>query len=108
MFVSSILHPSLTTSLTPTTPEGAHDTECKYALMTFGIPAALIPLNDDAQMNMSGFLQMMAELRRQEEELNTHQKLEKARGRIMFPSGNDVLLGRGRPYRKFVLGLCAM
>jgi hypothetical protein len=86
---------------------GSH-TECKYALMTFGIPVSLIPLDDHGRLNMDGFLHMMAELRRSEEELNNHVRQEGACGRILFPSANDVLLGRGRPYRKFVLVLLAV
>lgn len=69
--------------------------------MTFGIPVALIPMDDDGRVDMSSFLRMTAEQRRQEETQSNREKEEEARGRILFPCANDVLLGRGRPYRKW-------
>lgn len=97
-------HPPPASPIPPTGPPsflGSH-TECKYALMTFGIPVSLIPLDDHGQFNMDGFSLMVDELREQEQRWIAKEKEEEAQGRILFPSVNDVLLGRGRPYRKLL------
>ena len=80
-------------------PTGSHQ-ECKYALMTFGIPVSVWPLGEDNRMNMEGFDQMTMALRQQEEERIAVERTKESSGTILFPKSNDVLLGRGRPYRK--------
>ena len=68
--------------------------------MTFGIPVSVWPLGEDNRMSMEGFDQMITSLRQQEEERTASERAKESYGLILFPKSNDVLLGRGRPYRK--------
>jgi len=74
--------------------------DCKRALTTFGIPVAVIPLDNQGHMNMDAFIAMITEQKNRESHFAKKEGEEVAQGRILFPSANDVLLGRGRPYRK--------
>lgn len=71
--------------------------------MTFGIPVSVWPLGDDNRMSMEGFNQMITSLRQQEEERTAIERGKESCGIILFPKSNDVLLGRGRPYRKLYM-----
>lgn len=68
--------------------------ECVYDLMTFGIPADVLPVSPSGEMRLEGHHDYCRRLRKVAEGGfdNLH--------RIVVPGTYDVLLGRGRPLQK--------
>eukprot|EP00529_Nitzschia_sp_RCC80_P022304 CAMPEP_0113451484 /NCGR_PEP_ID=MMETSP0014_2-20120614/6361_1 /TAXON_ID=2857 /ORGANISM="Nitzschia sp." /LENGTH=478 /DNA_ID=CAMNT_0000342839 /DNA_START=182 /DNA_END=1618 /DNA_ORIENTATION=- /assembly_acc=CAM_ASM_000159 len=68
--------------------------ECQFALMTFGISQSILPYNEDGDLQGH----YMEDFRRKR--LSIEAERREAQGdRVDYPSMNDVLLGRGRPYQ---------
>jgi hypothetical protein len=63
--------------------------ECLYNLMTFGIPKDVLPLKSDGTPDLAGIHDWLS--MRMKEEATTPLS-----SRIVVPSKNDVLLGRGK------------
>ncbi len=90
-------------------------TECKYSLMTFGLPTHCLPLDDDLSLRRESQLQWMERRREQESgtaSFGTSSLMDENRihtvcsediapktlsAIIVSPSRKDVLFGRGRP-----------
>jgi len=68
--------------------------ESLYSLMAFGIDLSIFPMKDETSIE-KGTFQTMMELRQQREQ-------EEWKPPEMTPGDNDVLLGRGRPFRLHV------
>lgn len=73
-------------------------TEMKYALYVYGINADRLPLDSDRRLNDTDFTKQV-ERRKAIEEANRQRQA--ASNIIQFPTRNDVVLGRGRPYQEF-------
>ena len=69
---------------------GSH-IECKYKLMTFGIPVHLLPLKHTLEIKNAHQKQWLAKAKVKE---------EGGRQRIDLPTHADVLLGKGQPIQK--------
>ena len=70
--------------------------ECCFSLMPFGIPNQILPIDESGNMK-DGLMEAFVDERK---------TLEAARAkaigeRIDFPSPDDVLMGRGRPYQEY-------
>jgi hypothetical protein len=69
--------------------------ECEYALMSFGLPSALLPFTPDGELKMGNHKKWVKRRNVKEQELLLH-------GSTFFsgidlPHRNDILLGKGRP-----------
>ena len=70
--------------------------ECIYKLMTFGIPADILPVNSAGKLVLhyhKEFLKTQKQLEKQLQLLDTIENI------IIVPNSYDVLLGRGRTFR---------
>lgn len=65
--------------------------EVKYSLQTFGISGALFPLEKNGTLSLEKFRDYMATVLQKERDEEAQNK-----GKILCPTGVDVLLGRGR------------
>jgi hypothetical protein len=72
--------------------------ECQYTLLTFGIQANMIPLDDNNQLKLGDFTKHMEARQRLEAEAEALSLIQTT---IPFPSPFDILLGRGRPYQDY-------
>jgi hypothetical protein len=81
------------------TKTGAH-IECRYKLLTYGIPADILPVDNDGTLLLDNFKRGIEESRIKE--LLTHtEKDDKSETVVtVLPTKLDVLLGRGRPYQE--------
>ncbi|KAL3930740.1 MAG: hypothetical protein SGBAC_011632 [Bacillariaceae sp.] len=71
--------------------------ECSYSLMTFGCPVHSLPVGLDGKLKRKAHLEFIR-MRYQQE----------ARGgspRIVLPTHDDVLFGRGKPFRQHVANI---
>ena len=75
------------------------ETEVKYSLLTFGIGVSNLPINEDGSLNLDLHTRFIRERRIKEEW--EKEKERSTNGPILYPSRNDVLLGRGKPYQSF-------
>ena len=72
--------------------------ELKYALLSYGIPSDLLPLDNSGSLLLDKFhshLQTLEAVEKHEKELRKISKL------VHHPTRFDILLGRGRPYQEF-------
>lgn len=69
-----------------------------YALVSFGIPAKDLPLDDNGELEHDLFLKDIERRRQYEKDITT--QLSKANV-ILNPTHRDVLMGRGRPYQDY-------
>lgn len=69
------------------------DMECVYNLMTFGIPADVLPVTPSGDLKLETHQEYCRKLRKFSE-TNDHIR------RIIIPGIYDVLLGRGKPLQK--------
>ncbi len=67
--------------------------ECVYNLMTFGIPAEVLPVTPSGDLKLEMHQEYCKKLRKFSE-INDNMK------RIIIPGIDDVLLGRGKPLQK--------
>ena len=79
--------------------KGSH-VECQYALMTFGIPQAALPISDNGDIAL-GCLEHFLDRRKQIEDelIGSHLDQQHPSELIEYPQSADVVLGRGRPYQ---------
>ena len=75
---------------------GTH-TECRYGLMTFGVPVEGLPLTDDGDIKTTTHMKWIAKRKVKESKLK---RSEEFHG-IDLPGINDVLVGRGKPIGHF-------
>lgn len=68
--------------------------ECVYALMTFGIPPDALPVTMDGELKRKNHIEWI-KMRKRQESMPQYP-------RIMIPSRNDVLFGRGKPFREHI------
>jgi len=77
------------------------DTECRYQLMTFGIPASVLPVDETTSTivmdEVYRFLDGITQRQKAETEASDARQAE---GHIEYPTRNDILMGRGRPYQE--------
>ena len=66
--------------------------ECVYQLMTFGFPTAYLPVTFDGELKRKNHLDY----------IKIRQNQEAASGvpRVVIPTHQDVLFGRGKPFRE--------
>ena len=76
------------------------DLEVQYSLMTFGIPSEALPVNPDGTLKVQWLFQQICH-QRENDAKRMEQEAQKSKGCILFPSNNDILLGRGRPFQGF-------
>mmetsp|Transcript_87484 Transcript_87484/g.131231 ORF Transcript_87484/g.131231 Transcript_87484/m.131231 type:complete len:468 (+) Transcript_87484:35-1438(+) len=69
------------------------DMECIYNLMTFGIPSDILPVQTSGELRLEAHQEYVRRMRKQ------HDSDENI-PRIILPSTDDVLLGRGKPLQK--------
>lgn len=72
--------------------------ELKYALLSYGIPPQMLPLDDGGHLYHDQFLADMEQ--RRSVEMKRRRKIEEL-NIIDHPTRFDILLGRGRPYQDF-------
>jgi hypothetical protein len=70
--------------------------ECRFSLMTFGIPNHILPLDNNGNLK-AGLVQAFVAKRRAIEDAQR----ETIGDRIDYPLKDDVLHGRGRPYQEY-------
>ena len=75
------------------------DIEAQYALLTFGIPVAALPIHKDGSLVDKISQNYITERRSIEAIRAQQQNLPKKY--VDYPSFNDILLGRGRPYQEY-------
>ena len=76
--------------------------ECQYALMSFGIPINVFPINETGEYRHDNHLRYLQERKVLEASI---QLREREHGRILVPESIDVLLGRGKPFQGTVFFL---
>jgi len=72
--------------------------ECVYALMTYGIPPDILPVNtaDGIEIKRKNHVKWLR--MRKEQEASSH--IEDVHTRIVVPANIDILFGRGKVYRE--------
>ena len=70
--------------------------ECIYKLMTFGIPADILPINSAGKLVLQYHKEFLKTQKRLEKQI---QLLDAMEHLIIIPNSSDVLLGRGRTFR---------
>eukprot|EP00526_Cylindrotheca_closterium_P009688 CAMPEP_0113622620 /NCGR_PEP_ID=MMETSP0017_2-20120614/11600_1 /TAXON_ID=2856 /ORGANISM="Cylindrotheca closterium" /LENGTH=420 /DNA_ID=CAMNT_0000532473 /DNA_START=31 /DNA_END=1290 /DNA_ORIENTATION=- /assembly_acc=CAM_ASM_000147 len=71
--------------------------ECTYSLMTFGCPVHSLPVGLDGQLKRKAHLEFI--------KMRYQQEVRLGLPRIVLPSHDDVLFGRGKPYRQHVANI---
>ncbi|CAJ1965283.1 unnamed protein product [Cylindrotheca closterium] len=71
--------------------------ECTYSLMTFGCPVHCLPVGLDGKLKRKAHLEFIRMRQQQEARVGLP--------RIVLPSHDDVLFGRGKPYRQHIANL---
>ncbi|KAL3910050.1 MAG: hypothetical protein SGARI_002308 [Bacillariaceae sp.] len=72
--------------------------ECVYAMMTYGIPTDVMPINmvDGMDMKRKNFVQFLR-MRKQQEATMSYRN---GRTHVVVPTNQDILFGRGKKYRE--------
>eukprot|EP00526_Cylindrotheca_closterium_P009653 CAMPEP_0113635670 /NCGR_PEP_ID=MMETSP0017_2-20120614/18596_1 /TAXON_ID=2856 /ORGANISM="Cylindrotheca closterium" /LENGTH=424 /DNA_ID=CAMNT_0000546465 /DNA_START=68 /DNA_END=1339 /DNA_ORIENTATION=- /assembly_acc=CAM_ASM_000147 len=71
--------------------------ECSYSLMTFGCPVHSLPVSIDGDLKRKAHLEFIR--------MRYQQEMRLGLPRIVVPTLNDVLFGRGKPYRQHVANI---
>jgi len=88
--------PDILVSYIVTRIKGTH-TEVQYELLSYGIPVDSLPITADGEVKTAGQRKWIT--RRREKEMNI-ELYGSNFGRVDFPTNNDILLGKGRPFSK--------
>ncbi|CAJ1965277.1 unnamed protein product [Cylindrotheca closterium] len=71
--------------------------ECSYSLMTFGCPVHSLPVSMDGDLKRKAHLEFI--------KMRYQQEMRVGLPRIVVPTHDDVLFGRGKPYRQHVANI---
>ena len=80
-------------TLTLETMVSGNKVECMNALQSFGIPANLMPINEDGNVASKEYHVAQMEKRRK------YERLEFQPQTVMIPGSFDILIGKGKPFQ---------